>query len=377
MSPKHYAEIYAKALTAKRSLDRYGRVKMNNLPLVTIDESRWLEQHKKTMLPYVRIFRYDDDEYKEDCNRPVRARPPVIREIWVGARTMAALGEDDDLSEGMSEGQMSDEDCAEQLDLLTTLYNDKPGFEAWLAKARAELSKEGYRELVRERLQRDKQGQFLTVMFTDDMGEYRPVMRGDVVQVVHGSNEDLDALYMEEAADERSEHDSLLRQLTRDQVRPNSHVEEEFIYYRKEQRSPRDQFDEVFSEKGDLELMQIAASMTNGNELLMPAMLKILRAEQKDIKFDHEGKLVQGSFVTHRDYFDEIEANIRKTERTLEAIRLAKRHVIPVPQEIYRQGRENPHLTKAPAKPVLKPGQKWLFINRNGRVHDITGLAGR
>ena len=153
------------------------------------------------------------------------SRPAHVREIWVGARSLGCLASESDV-DGFSQSQIEQEDAAELTDLQTTLYADTLGFNAWVRQQLKNVPKK-YRLKTWRFLQKAYPHH---VMITDpDTGEYRPIRNGDIITVAHGSNEDLDALYMEEPADERSEADASVREITRYQIRANTDLESKFL----------------------------------------------------------------------------------------------------------------------------------------------------
>lgn len=238
--------------SAHRQMQRYGSLPLRSYrgrdglhrssPIVRVSlaESDWLAKNKPSWLPYTKICT-PTVLWKSDMDRPSSAQYPVIREIWVGQRSLACVGEDD-VPEGHSNSAKEQEEIAELTDLQTMLYE---GHESLRRSAIFKRALYLYRNVRRKhpeftwprrkklwKLAVDEANtEFASAAIIEDpeTGEPRFIRPGDIVQVVWGSNEDLDALYMEEAASDRSEHDSLLRDLNRDQIRPNSYREAAFL----------------------------------------------------------------------------------------------------------------------------------------------------
>jgi len=356
MNTQRFNEVFAKALSASRSLKKRGFIRRNELPRITPHEHKWLcEQHPK-MARFTRCFEYDDSEYVEDTGNyqvpgtekrrnaelfvftrnMTQARTPVIREVWVGARSMGCVGEDD-LPEGFQSSQIEQEDQAELTDLTTLTYDDPIGFDRWLDAevSRRILAARGKRwvnnviirriftKVITHDLPKTHDGSLAKCMINDDeTGEYRPLRVGDVITVAHGSNEDLDALYMEEPADDRSEQDSMIRELLRDRVNPNSDFEQDML--NDPQMVMPSQADELFD--NDLYLRRVADYMAEQlverKPSLKPLFLELREEAFKRIKrahgalrSDNEGKVISGRFITPKDHWDDVEQRIRTLER--------------------------------------------------------------
>lgn len=342
MTESRYHNIYETALNALYLMNRYGSVQLNKLAKVSIPETKELQKLNPDILPYTRCFDYEEWEYKEDACKPARARHPMIREIWVGMRTLGALGDNGDMSEGMAESTMEQEDQAELTDLVTMTYDRKKDFDLWLKQQKKNLSKPAFKKLLK-RLPKDKYDNdtLIPAMREDEQtGELIPIMFGDIIQTAWGSNENLDALYMEEAADPRSESDSLMRELTREIIRPNTYMEDQmmepsWLGY----KLPKEQNHGM----NELKKWQVAHAMAdtyvalkeaNGEtpeqtlrELYDMAFHAITRADGP-VKFDQDGKLISGQFMNRRDYWDEIETNLRSLEG---------RHETPLQTKEWRQ----------------------------------------
>lgn len=239
------------ALRAKRTLDRFGSVRRNLLPYVSIYEQKELSKSHPNLARWTRSFHYDNSVYIEDVNRMSPSKLPTVKEFWVGSRSLACLAEDDD-GRNLAHRQLEQEDQAELTDLQTILYHDPVEWDMWLEGevrrrilqdrnpdgslrwGKKFLSNHIVRASVRHRVLKqvpiDGSGEPVKVMLMDDeTGELRPVRNGDVVQTAHGSNEDLDALYMDEPTDPRTEDDSRIRELLRDRINPNSDFEQEML----------------------------------------------------------------------------------------------------------------------------------------------------
>lgn len=259
MTTQRFNAIYSAALTAQRSLKSRGWIRRNELPRVSVFEHKWLCDRHPKVAKLTRSFDYADNEYVEDTGNYLLpeaaakrlehrhlfattrnitpAKRPTIREIWVGARSLGCVGEEE-LPEGHQRSQAEQEDAAELTDLMTLTYDDPFGFERWMqdeitrrleaAKRPAKniVYRKAMRKLILREVPTDRQGQPTCAMLVDDeSGEYRPVRIGDTLTKAHGSNEDLDALYLEEPADDRAEEDSRVREMLRDRINPNSEFE--------------------------------------------------------------------------------------------------------------------------------------------------------
>lgn len=252
ITPTRLAQIRDGVMSAHRQMQRYGSLPLRSyrgrdginrpspIVRVTLAESDWLARHKPTWLPYTKVLT-PTVLWKQDMDRPSSSQLPVIREIWVGQRSLACIGEDD-VPEGHSRSQSEQEEIAELTDLQTMLYE---GHESLRRSAIFKRAFYLYRSVRRKhpeftRARRRKlwklavdeantEFAYAAVIEDPETGEPRFIRPGDIVQIAWGSNEDLDALYMEEPASDRSEQDSLLRDLDRDQIRPNSYREAAFL----------------------------------------------------------------------------------------------------------------------------------------------------
>lgn len=252
MTSERYNELRSLCLRAKRAMDRNGGIATRPdpdrplqavLPTVTFAEDQWLRKHHPSMLPYTQLHQYPG-RWKPSPNAPIRARHPIVREIWLGARSLSSIGQDE-LPEGLSASQAEQEDIAELTDLQTLLYQN-PMFEALKALLVFRLARTWYRNIVRRhrsyftwrrklKLWRmavsHAQYHFAHAVIIEDeqTGALRFLQPGDVIQMAWGSNEDLDTLYMEEPASERSEDDSRRREILRDQIRANTYTEAKLL----------------------------------------------------------------------------------------------------------------------------------------------------
>ena len=239
MKRSRFAELHTAALRAYKLAIRFGSVPFDALPKVTLDESTWLGQHKPGLLPYTKLF--DHTGWKTvfpnarikgglTTSRITPARLPLVREIWVGSRSLAAVGESE-AADGHQRSQTEQEDAAELTDMQTMTYGnaeyaEKVAFDIAcerylkaLAIAcithnwRVNLSfcktlwKRAYQDAIYECAH-------TCVIEDPESSEVRLVRPGDIIQTAWGSNEDLDAMYLEEPASDRSESDGIEREFT-------------------------------------------------------------------------------------------------------------------------------------------------------------------
>ena len=235
MTTQRFAQLRQAALVASKQMKRKGYVRRNALPRVTLQEHKYLCEHTPNIARFTRTFEHPASEFVSDVNRPGPARLPVVREFWVGARSQAQgglgdTGDDDfgdDLPAGFKKSQSEQEDAAETTELMTLTYSDPTAYNAWIqvqvslrydqiVRKKPRLKKHGIRlrQLVEQQLRlehstfRDGQLTENMCMFEDPMtGEYRPIQPGDMITTVRGSNDDLDALFLEEADDPREQCD--------------------------------------------------------------------------------------------------------------------------------------------------------------------------
>jgi hypothetical protein len=361
MKPERLNHIVAEVRKVHRWLSKPSRngghsIKRNLLPKVTFDEHKALCAKYPAIAALTRSFDYAETEYVEPNllgrvtigNRTLLtghlspARRPIVREIWVGARSLACTGEDE-LPEGHQRSQIEHEDSAELTDLVTMLYDDPKGFDEWLEReitrritenrgskwVKNRIMRMAYRKYVLDDCPRHvKTGEVVKCMITDDeTGELRPIRYGDTITTAHGSNEDLDALYLDEVPDPRSEDDSTLRELLRDRVNANSDFEQDML---NDPGMALASKDDEFADN-DVYLRRVANHLASRLidrrptlqdkflELRELAYLKVQRMHSA-LKVGTEGKLIAGQWNRPKDHWDEQESRMR----TLQA-RLAKR----------------------------------------------------
>lgn len=143
-------------------------INTSQLPAITLAEHHWLIHNGWANVARWTRASADVEEWM-DTDEFVESRTPTIRYIWVGKRSLKAHGDTSDEGEGLTASQEEQEDSAELCDIETL------------------IDREQFRDPV-----------------TD---EIRPIQMGDTLEIVHGSNEDLDALYLEEGDDPRCQND--------------------------------------------------------------------------------------------------------------------------------------------------------------------------
>jgi hypothetical protein len=345
-----------------------GSIRRNLLPLVTLGEHQWLVDNVPAVARYTRCFDYEDDVYIEDADLMTIARKSTVKEIWVGARSMACVGETE-LPEGHQFSQRDQEDASELTDLLTLTYQDGMGFDRWYIRTISNACRAAgkrandfkwrrhFAAVIEDQFMRDRYGSPIKCMLTDDKtGEYRPVRDGDLITTAHGSNEDLDALFMDEADDPRCESDAIIRELTRDRVNPASDLEHQLCTFKERVVHPsidgtpngHTESEMVLpSEANDLyenelHLRQVAANradeavaeypeLAEDHLAIRTAVYHKLKARHGALRMDHEGTIVRGGWNGPKDIFGRQEEYIRKLERHLERHRVSK--AVPAPME--------------------------------------------
>lgn len=340
MTTQRFNRVFALARAAKQSLDRYGSIRRNKLPLVSFLEHDWLTKHHKAMAGFVRTFQYSDSEYIEDTSRPVQARPPKITEIWVGSRSLGCVpGESAETeTEGLSASQLEQEDAAELTDLQTLLYHDPVS---------------GH-----------------SLIEDPDDGHLRPIRNGDVVSVVRGSNDDLDALFLEEGDDPRVQNDLGAVGTDHkwsDRFRANTDLEQSFLDSR-EYKLPNSAADDTRWCPDDLTMRRLAQNLVakvlerrpdwEDNILaLTDEAEQRIRAMSENVKFNQDGAMIAGYFMTRDEFFGTLESNLRELERVHE------RHIIVKKQftgeerpRSFRRSKELPTPTDWDA--IRSPAQK-------------------
>lgn len=350
MTSTRFNEIAGLALQCKRRLTKYGYLKRNLMPIVSFAEHKELMVINPKIARFTRCFDYADSEYVEDVNRASSSRRPIVREIWVGARSLSCLGEEDGLPQGHQLSQMEHEDAAEMTDLMTMLYDNPIAFDEWVEQevTRRILEFRGKRfvnnVIIRRHMRKlvladspthSKTGKVAKCMIEDDeTGELRPVRCGDTLTRAHGSNENLDALYMDEPQDPRSDDDDLIRELLGDRVNANSEFEQDML---NDARMVIPSDDDDLAEN-DLYLRKVAnhlaSKMVERNPKLEPVFLQLrehafqrVRKAHLALRTDEEGKIKQGRFLRPKDIWDEREDNFRKLKR----YRAHRRTAAPAP----------------------------------------------
>lgn len=340
MKKQRYLTIAQFAADAAKRLHKYGSIRRSTLPEVTLTEHHWLIKHAPSVAANTRCPGAPDD-WVEATDRPASAKRPAIREVWVGSRSMACIG-DDDTPEGFQASSAQQEDAAELTDLQTMLYQDQERYKEYVHDLVEERVASAFdlsgRTLTPAQLNRARKIARVQVMietknmgFIDDpeTGEYRPVRNGDLIQVAWGSNENLDALYLEEPSDPRSEEGSLYRELLRDQIRANSDFEQDML---NDPTISIPSQDDEFADN-DLHLRRVAyykAERIIARSPHVPA--DEIRAESlKRVRAGHgalrsvDGTVVSGQFNRPKDIWDENEFQLRRLEECLRHNRVKAR----------------------------------------------------
>lgn len=256
MTRSRFAILIEAATFLRKLALKYAAVPMKGLPIVTLEESAWLSKHKPGLLPFTKlaccevtgwksIFVNTRDEKGLLHGHLTSAKRPIIREIWVGARSPAAIGESES-SEGHQHSQTEQEDVAEVTDLMTMLYGD-PKFAEELIFQQAcdtylkaltlalltcawRVNLSFCKHLWKKALMQAQYDNAHTAVIEDpESSKPRLIRVGDIIQTAWGSNENLDAMYLEEPANERSESDSIEREIARDQIRANTYHEQCYL----------------------------------------------------------------------------------------------------------------------------------------------------
>jgi hypothetical protein len=323
MNPQRFTLILAGALAAHRRCSHYRQqrnqilpppraIPMADLPSVSLEEAKWLDTHQPKALAFTKGPFQSSQYWKPNPLVPSSARHPVVREIWIGQRSLQCLSSKEDAEL---------EDIAEATDLQTLLH---PGHENVRRSAIWRHCYVRYRDVIRKfPWAKDRMAIWKaiaqeahllfgnTVVIEDpESGEPRFLRPGDVIEVVWGSNEDLDALYMEEPADERSFHDSLERELQRDRVNPASYQEQSF-------RDDPDRVihidalrqSETIEERDEFRLRQQASRMTDRHferfpNSEYPALAVYDAAYNHLVNSEHQ-------WLDRKDFFAQIETNLR------------------------------------------------------------------
>lgn len=320
-SDKKFHELPEETQQALRS----KAVHLSRLPEVSPEEQDFLIRNAPNVAKWTRPKGHVDGWLDTD---PMQAsRKPVVREIWVGARSLNCLPSSaESESEGLSISALEQEDQAELTDMQTLSYVDSRGYRDWVRNRIKNIPKKyrlaAYNALMKRHPHR--------CMITDPKtGEYRPIRNGDVITIVHGSNEDLDALYLEEPADERSEHDALIRELDRDQIRANNWTESELLKSYDTLRC-QDLPDDLRPVPDDFIVrrmaQEIACAYIEKNPDLEDQLLQITdKAEENLRKFYddvqwQDGRMIKGHTITRSDFYDLLDRNLRE----LDAVRNRK-----------------------------------------------------
>lgn len=360
MTTPRLLEIRQIALRCSKSLNKRGWIQRNKLARITLEEHKWLCEHKPGIAKFTRTFQYPSSEFIQDSNLMAESRRPIIREVWIGARSQAlasntldtevedAVGEDTPAGFRKSAGDQ--EDTAEVTELILHTYDDPEAFDRYLAieveRRWAEIlaKKNGrykkYRAIIIPRITAqiigelpvDKYGVPHKCMIEDpSTGDLRPIRIGDVITTARGSNDKLDELFLEEADDPRDQNDFSAAGADHrysDRFRANTDMEEAFLLD-PEHRVPNTALPEgTRFTPDDLTIRRAAqeraCDLVLRNPSLVSSILALtdeiegnLRRGVADVRFDQEGKLVAGYFVNRNEYFGSIEEpHLRRKPRS-------------------------------------------------------------
>lgn len=191
---------------------RWGAIRRNRLPKITLPEHDWLCKNHPGLAAFTRCYDYSESEWVEDTDRPSRAQPSTVREVWVGA-----------VNPDATPAQAEQEEMALLTDLQTELYSNQAAFDQWLdTEVTKFLEKHRPRlvnnQFVRNKTRRailleypfprDRDGDPVPAMIEDPQtGELRPIQVGDTLTTARTSNDNLDSLYMDEPSDPRMQND--------------------------------------------------------------------------------------------------------------------------------------------------------------------------
>lgn len=277
------------------------------LPIVSPTEHRFLVHNCPNVARFTRTAGSDG---WVDTEPMQYSRPAHVREIWVGARSLGCLASESDI-EGLSHSQLEQEDAAELTDLQTILYADTAGFRQWVRNQLKSVPKR-WRLAYWHKLNAQYPHH---VMITDpDTGEYRPIRNGDIISIAHGSNEDLDAIFLEEPADDRSEADASIRELTRDQIRANNELENKFLEDPDYEVPPRYLPEDYRPVVDDLAVRRAAQDVACQHVEEHPEQ-EINILSLTDLAETQIRKAMEEDPITRSDFFAMLERNLRALEQ--------------------------------------------------------------
>lgn len=271
-------------------------LRRNDLPRVTLEEHRWLTTNRPNMSKYTRTFSYSADEFITSSDLMSESQRPQIHEVWIGARSMAVLPNEDTPAEFTRTNQLN-EDSIENLHLNL----DYP---------------------------QNKDGEYL---IEDDDGVPRPIELGDMVTTIRGSNDDLDGLYLEEADDPRQQNDLSAEGCEHrwsDRFRCNTDLEHKFLTApctkQKDKRNdyvvPHEVEQDCNWQVDHLAALQLAQArvekildrhpnLINQRLMLVDEAVEQIDRMMAKIKFSAEdGSLTQGYFLSRAEFWADREA---------------------------------------------------------------------
>lgn len=337
MNPERLAHLFSSARDCSRRLRKYGSIRANQLPKISLTEDQWLrDSGHSAWVHCTRTMDYDENVFKEDVSEDCvgkyrsirvssRARPPQIREVWVGATSLDILDRSSTRQSFLL--ALEQEASQEMADYAWMLYYD-PEFDG-------------------------------PAIDDPETGERRPVRTGDSLIMARGSNDDLDALFGDEPTDDRSENDAFLGELFREHIRANNYLENElnadsgFIKSEKPKLEGTSIVNGYLVENADLarrvskkggyvissdRMIQLELAHRSKNadlwerasiiaerieketkaEVPVRTIVEILLKAEGKISFNEEHKLTSGYFADRSEYFTQIETNLRATEKILQ-----------------------------------------------------------
>jgi hypothetical protein len=337
-------------------------INQSQLVAITPYEHKWLLDHGYPQATrWTRMVNVTANEWI-DCAPFVESKFAVVKEFRIGDLSINCLASDSDSeSDGLAKSQMAQETEAEITDMLTMLYEDAPAFDEWMKQeitrrlkgvnldARVPSYRAKTRRVILQELPTNIDGKPLKTMIEDeDTGEYRPIRYGDYFQIAWGSNEDLDALFMEEGDDPRRQEDVTNEGTDHrwsGRFRSNTQLEEKFLTNscysnpaharkrnewtlgkgtnRKNDRYivPNTAVPDLRWSPGPQTLRRLADQIVERNGAqdtqVLPTIDAVehrLRNIADDLQYS-DGALAQGHFITKDEYFATLDHNHHLYER--------------------------------------------------------------
>lgn len=359
-------------------------LRKQDLIRVSLAEHQWLVKHAPNIAAFTRIFEYERGDYKELPHVMSSSRAPVVREYWIGARTLSASSNDEDddgdTPEGFRKSATEQEESAEITEMMLMLYDDPKAWNEFCDKEAMQRVNSLIQQKPRLKAHRIKlitlakrqvrQEYPHSAMIEDAWGELRPIRPGDVIVLARGSNDDLDQLFNDEADDPREQNDFSADGSDHrysDRYRANNDLEYEFLHDSGIQRpyglNDKRVLQQMFPKPVRRESYTIPNTAMPEGTRWMPDEMTIRRLAQQrvareieqkphleasrlertdqmeqqirlacsDVRFNMEGKLEAGYFVNRAEFFASIEENFLR--RRPKAQRPVKRKLRPDGEE--------------------------------------------